>query len=149
MRSYLLFFNTLICLENGGDLVMVNCYDDAVFSSFSYTPVDVPFSISGHGAEKQSYSLFTREAGEHRSQNLFSLSFPVLKCGIPVISTSRLQHSLHGYSHKMNFLQFRLLQIPVRKQDIFFPFNPFFLSVHMYFGLFHHFLRQVRKWSGK
>ena len=122
MRSYLLFFNTLICLENVGDLVMVNCYDDAVFSFFSYTPVDVPYSVFGRGAEKQSYSLFTQETEEHRSQNLFSLFLPVLKHGILVISASRLQHTLHGCSHKMNFLQFRLLQIPVRKQDIFFSF---------------------------
>jgi len=38
MRSYLLFFNILICLENKGDLVMLNRYDDMVFSSFS-TPL--------------------------------------------------------------------------------------------------------------
>lgn len=121
MRSYLLFFNTLICLENVSDLVMVNCYNDAVYSSFSHTPVDVPYSVFGHGAEKQSYSLFTQETEEHRSQNLFSFSLPVLKRG-RVISTNRLQHTLRGCSHKMNFLLFRLLQIPVRKQDIFFSF---------------------------
>lgn len=58
MKSYLLFFNTLICLGNVGDLVMVNCYDDVVFFSVSYTPVNVPYSILGHRADKQSYTLF-------------------------------------------------------------------------------------------
>lgn len=57
-----------------------------------------------------------------------ALSLPVLKCRIPVISTSRLQHILHGYSHKINVVQVRLLQMPIKKQlfsvlkDLFFFF---------------------------
>lgn len=40
MLSCLFLFNTLICLENVGHLVAVNCYNNEVISIFSDTPVD-------------------------------------------------------------------------------------------------------------
>lgn len=65
MLSFLFLFNALICLENVGHLVVVNCYNNEVFAIFSDTPVDGLYSGFGHGVKKQNYRLFTWETEQH------------------------------------------------------------------------------------
>lgn len=87
MLSYLFLLNTLICLENEGHLLVVNCSNNEVFSFFSDIPVDVLYSGFGHGVEKQNYRLFTWETEQNWCQNLSCLS-PRTEMYMPVISTS-------------------------------------------------------------
>lgn len=86
MLSCLFLFNTLICLENVGHLVVVNCYNNEVISIFSDTPVDGLHSGFWRWGQEAELRLFTWETEQHWFQNLFSLSSSA-EMHIPVIST--------------------------------------------------------------
>lgn len=101
MLSCLFLFNTLISLENVGHLVVVNRYNNEVFSIFFWHPCGWTifwFWTWGQEAERQTVHMGDR--------SLISES---------VLSLSRCWNAHTSDLHK-------LWQLPLTKQDMFFLF---------------------------